>query len=76
MSDINTKTVAKAFICENNPNCVTQAEKYINEEPEKIFDSYTCQATPLMSGGGGRSEYLHGLLVLCTGKPRVFIKKQ
>ncbi|HPQ80192.1 MAG TPA: hypothetical protein PLZ86_00495 [bacterium] len=76
MGDMSTRTVAKAFSCTGNTNCVSKAEQYINEQPQKIFDSYTCQVTSVMNGSGGRSEYLQALLVLCSGSPKVFIDKK
>ena len=70
MGDISTKTVAKKFDCLKSEDCASDAEKYVNEEPKKFFDSYSCSATPVMNGKGGYSEYLQALLVLCTGTPK------
>lgn len=74
MGDI-TKTVAKKLSCDNVQDCAATVEKYINEEPQRIFDSYSCTATPVMHGGSG-SEFLKAFLVLCTGTPKkVELKK-
>ncbi|HPM40898.1 MAG TPA: hypothetical protein PLY45_00500 [bacterium] len=69
MSDIAMKTVAKKLSCDSVPDCAATVEQYINEQPQKIFDSYSCTATPVMQGGAG-GEYLKAFLVLCTGTPK------
>ena len=76
MSDIATKTVAKKISCEGVNDCAVLAEQYINEEPQKVFDSYSCTVTSVQRGGGTQSEWLQAFLVLCTGTPKkVELKK-